>query len=305
MFAPFRSTESKVIPSLTSAPPFFQPKITFNKLDDVHEREADQVMRMLASDKSSAANGNFVPMRQQAEEQIKLQRTPWPADSTEYVQNAIKFLNSNEVSMKMNEAWTQSSPGTDNAKEWSGALVERGADHLALNVKPGKGAHSIPQTRGGEINKKTDIVKGDFHTHPYNPEEINRVTGSYNWDGRGLGPSGGDFESLKGEKTGYFMAIESGTIRYIIVVTDAYKFKKYAYQNLEKAIDDEADKSVLNPDNAEKNPNPKTPMSHQAAHLKGVLNALNQMKISYGVDDVGITLLKTTDLKKTMYEKVF
>jgi len=247
----------------------------------------------------------LVHVQQQGEGQIRLQRTPWPLDSSEYVQNAIKFINNKEVSMKMNEAWTQSSPGTDDAKEWSGALVERGTDQLALNVKPGKGGHSKPQIRGGEINKETDQVKGDFHTHPYNPKDIKKVTGAYNWDGQGLGPSGGDFESLKGERTGYFMAMESGTIRYLIVVNDAYKFKKYAYQNLEKAIDDEADKSVLTRDNMERNPDAKTPMSHQAAHLQGVVNALNQMKADKGTDDIGITLLKTTDKEKTKYEKVF
>jgi len=232
-------------------------------------------------------------------------KTPWPPDSSEHVQKAIKFLNSIAVSTKMSEAWKNSSPGTDKATEWSGAIVERGKDSLALNVKPGKSGHSKPKVQGGEINKNTDVVKGDFHTHPFSPEDIANVTGSYNWDGQGDGPSGGDFESIRTSPTGYFMAIEAGTIKYLIVVNNADMFKKCAYLNMEKVIDDESKKSILNKDNAERNPNAKTPMNYPSAHLQGIVNALNQMKKDCKVDDIGITLLKTTDLEKMTYETVF
>lgn len=46
--------------------------------------------------------------------------------------------------------------------------------------------------------------------------EISEITGAYNWDGR-VGGSDADFESLKREKTGYFSAMESGSVRTLLL----------------------------------------------------------------------------------------
>lgn len=46
-------------------------------------------------------------------------------------------------------------------------------------------------------------------------------------------------------------------------------------------------------------------MSYPDAHLQGIINAFNQMKKDKQTDDIGITLLKTTDPEKMTCEKVF
>lgn len=218
------------------------------------------------------------------------------------------------ISADLNSAWDSSQNNTEKAREYSGAIVsheapEEGQSILALNVKEGEKAHSNPKTKGGEIDKDTDQVMGEFHTHPYPPNEINQVTGAYHFDGTGMGPSGGDFVSLASMRNltdGYFMVMESGSTRFLIVVTNVDNFKNMmSDQNTEMWLNNKINEEIQIHDNMPKNPNAKHPISYQQAHEKGLNNALEELKSEKGLSDPGFVLLKANDKEKTNFVKIF
>ena len=229
----------------------------------------------------------------------------------DYATSAIQAAN--DIDATLTKAWTDSKNNAEETKEHAAVVIKRGDKYVTSEVKEYNEGNSSPKVKKKNL-EEGDVVAGDFHTHPYGTEEIARTSGSYNWDGQGTGPSGADFVSVAQAKieNGYFMIIESGTVRSIIVIDDVAKYKNaFVHHNgpvtttEEATIDGAVKDAVLNPDYAEKNPNATNPKTYDEAYWIGTINGLNQVKKNAGGGDIGLKLLRSKKDKKSEYETVF
>lgn len=246
----------------------------------------------------------------------------WPnkiIDETtpDYAADAIKATN--QVDADLNTAWTLSKNNDPNEKahEYAGGVVKRkNGTYESVNQKEGREGDSSPKVRKKDL-LEGDVAVGDYHTHPYSPKDAKHNAGTgWDWDGQGTGPSGGDFTSLAYQKltNGQFSIIEAGTVRSIIVVTDADAFVKAFKANTgfdaptigkDATIDAEIDKATHNVDYMEKNPNAKDKKSYTETYWLGLLNGLKEIKKENGDKDIGMKLLRSKAGNKSEYDTVY
>lgn len=230
---------------------------------------------------------------------------------TDYGGDAIKAANS--ITTTLDEAWTKGNNNTADAIEYGGLVVKRGDAYTSANQKSGQEGKIKLKYKGGDLQDK-DEIKGEYHSHQYSTDDIAKVTGAYDWDGSGTGPSGQDFCALAYQKLsdGYFSIVEAGTVRSIIVVNNAEKYKAaFVKRNdagvidMTKTIDGEIEKAILTEDYMPKNPKATNKKTYVEAYWLGLINGLNEVKKQNDNQDIGLTLLKSKPGKKTEYDTVY
>lgn len=274
------------------------------KIEKIFEEEKQEAVKEQRAKQETTVLAGNVPVSAY-DNKMNVEET-----ESDYTSQAIQAAN--DLDAVLTQAWTDSHNNTTESNEYGAVVIKRGDKYVSSEVKKYKEGSASPKVKKKDL-QEGDVVSGDFHTHPYETDDIAKVTGAYNWDGTGTGPSGADFcaPAYAREKSGYFMIIESGTTRSIIIIQDSEKYRKAFVHDNGQTVTDEAgsidaaiDAAVLNKDYMQKNPNAANPKPYQEVYWIGLVNGLNEVKKKAG-GDIGLKLLRSKKDKKSEYDTVF
>jgi RHS repeat-associated protein len=208
------------------------------------------------------------------------------------------YLNSimtKTVDTDIEQLWTNSKHGTEQNHEWGATLVNMNGEYKVTLQHPGAGSGSVQATfptaqRSNKKGKPIGNYYGAFvaiiHTHPY-PKEITKGYGFHAGDISGMREFFEKKNIIQGPITKPFYLIESGSIRYALVVEDMALAEKF--------FADTPDEKILKLFNT--GYSQSTKHTGQERMVDGVLNVIGDQNVS------GLSLYQTNGADKTKFFK--
>lgn len=214
------------------------------------------------------------------------------------------------INDSLNKAWQKSDvSNVKNAKEYGGTIVQNKETGEFKAVNEVGGSDNYYTDFSGIDNSKYEII-GEYHDHPYGTKELEQYKKVWGpaFNGLGVTFDTGDLLNLGSDalfrselKKDYVSIIESGSVRYVLVVNDVGIYKEFVSgpTNFQPAqtIDDSFSKAFEGKNAPEKNTT-----DFAEANWKVLINALKAYK-EKNKKEIGFNLYRTTDEKKVTVEQ--
>ena len=234
-------------------------------------------------------------------------KTPETAQQKRDARNVAKLsLILNKYDQKMNDKYASSQAGSFGLPPERGGLKEQGFSAV-LNKKTNRSRAvenkewlpedgTVLKLRDSDLEMNSDEKRYfDFHTHPNSIKH--RASG---WVDHGGAPSPSDIVNMSPEQ-GSINIIQSENARYAIVIDDAEKFKRFANdKDYRRTIDDM--QSVINETAHTDQDNYKLAHGNMQGYDPNISEEKG-LKSYLQSHDMGISIYKTTDTKKTIFSK--